>query len=275
MTFDSRAHRAVQGIHRAVEVMEMSSTKTPQKLTRFDQYRERKSRNQRIVAIAVGIAVPVALLFGAVRLLGSSGGPDVPATPSPPESLTPVVEPQSHVFRAFGDPSFDGAHVITMDLLDGYEGDQGDVVFGSDGGQGISTWTVGNVYADPCHSSGTLLDPPIDSSVHALVASLTNQEGSHATKPTDIEVDGYAGRYMEMTVPAGINMADCDHAQYRIWVDPQGGNRYREAGQRDMLWILNVDGTRLVIDAALGPKTTLQDRRDRTQMVESIQIDPA
>src|SRR6185436_14632285 len=44
MTFDSRARRAAQGIHRAVEVMEMSSTKTPNRLTRFDQYRERKSR---------------------------------------------------------------------------------------------------------------------------------------------------------------------------------------------------------------------------------------
>ena len=64
MTFDSRARRAVQGIHRAVEVMEMSSTKTPQRLTRFDQYRERKSRNQRIAAIAVGIAVPLVLLIG-------------------------------------------------------------------------------------------------------------------------------------------------------------------------------------------------------------------
>ena len=70
MTFDTRARRAVQGIHRAVEVMEMSSTKTPQRLTRFDQYRERKSRNQRIAAIAVGIAVPVALLIGAVRRAG-------------------------------------------------------------------------------------------------------------------------------------------------------------------------------------------------------------
>ena len=80
MTFDTRARRAVQGIHRAVEVMEMSSTKTPQRLTRFDHYRERKSRNQRIAAIAVGIAVPIALVIGAVRLLGSGGDTNVPVT---------------------------------------------------------------------------------------------------------------------------------------------------------------------------------------------------
>jgi hypothetical protein len=90
MTFDSRARRAVQGIHRAVEVMEMSSTKTPQKLTRFDQYRERKSRNQRVVALIVGIALPILLIAGAWRLFGS-GGSGTPAVqpPTPTESVTP------------------------------------------------------------------------------------------------------------------------------------------------------------------------------------------
>ena len=54
----------------------MSSTKTPQRLARFDQYRERKSRNQRIAALAVGIAVPVMLLIGALLVLRSDGRSD-------------------------------------------------------------------------------------------------------------------------------------------------------------------------------------------------------
>jgi hypothetical protein len=40
------------------------------------------------------------------------------------------------------------------------------------------------------------------------------------------------------------------------------------------LWIVDVDGTRLVIDAALGSETTQQDRADRIHMVESIRIEP-
>jgi hypothetical protein len=91
MRFDERARRAAQGIHRAVEVMEMSSTKTPQEITRFDQYRARTSRNKRIVAIAVGVGVPLLLLVGAVRLLGSDPDPKVPlAPPSTSVSPTPV-----------------------------------------------------------------------------------------------------------------------------------------------------------------------------------------
>jgi hypothetical protein len=106
MTFDSRAHRAVQGIHRAVEVMEMSSTKTPQKLTRFDRYRERKSRNQRIVALVVGIALPILLIAGAWRLFGSGGDSGIPADHSPTmtasESVTaqPVSGRSKDVFKA-------------------------------------------------------------------------------------------------------------------------------------------------------------------------------
>ena len=78
MTFDTRARGAAQGIHRAVEVMEMSSTKTPQRLTRFDQFRQRKSKNQKIGAIVVAIAVPL-LLIGALYFLTTN--PDEQRSP--------------------------------------------------------------------------------------------------------------------------------------------------------------------------------------------------
>ena len=58
---------------------------------------------------------------------------------------------------------------------------------------------------------------------------------------------------MEMTTPAGIDVADCDEGEFRTWIDPMEGQRNLEAGQRDLLWIVDVDGTRLVIDSALGP----------------------
>jgi hypothetical protein len=207
-----------------------------------------------------------------------SGDPGV-TTPSVEATVTPVspsntAGSERHTFTT-GDPALDGAYVITMKLFDGYEAaSDGHVVFGPDGGQGLSTWAVGNVFANPCHSNNTLLDPPIDSSVEGLVAGLASQKGHPATTPTDVEVDGYAGMYMEMTVPAGTHVADCDHGEYRTWADPIEGERSLEAGQRDLLWIVDVDGDRLVIDAALGPKTTEQDRADRVHMVKSIQIDP-
>jgi hypothetical protein len=194
------------------------------------------------------------------------------AAPDPSSSV--AAEPRTHVFRTF-DPDFDSSYRITMHLLDGYASDgNSPVVFGTDDGQGISTWTVGNVYAEPCRWRGTLLAPPIVQSVDALVAGLTSQKNRHASAATDVSLDGFTGKFMELTVPARIDLADCHHGQFRTWVDPVGGARWLEPGQRDLLWIVDVEGSRLVIDAALGPETTQQDRADRIQMVESIRIEP-
>jgi hypothetical protein len=199
---------------------------------------------------------------------GASGSSPTPA-PS-----TSVTEPGTYVFKTL-DTDFDASYRVTMHLLDGYAPHGGNpVVFGTDDGQGISAWTVGNVYAEPCRWFGTLLDPPIDPSVDGLVAALASQKGRHATAPTDVSLDGFTGTYMELTVPARIDLADCNLGEFRTWVDPMGGARNLEPGQRDLLWIIDVDGTRLVIDSALGPDTTQQDRADRIQMVESIRIEP-
>ena len=81
-------------------------------------------------------------------------------------------------------------------------------------------------------------------------------------------MDGFTGTYLELTTPAGIDLAKCDRGEYRSWA-----GRYTEPGQRDMLWILDVDGVPLVIDAALGAGTTRQDRAERTKIVESTQIE--
>jgi hypothetical protein len=89
----------VQGIHRAVEVMEMSSTKTPQRLTRFDQYREGKSRNKRIAALAVGIAVPLVLLIVAVLVLGPDRDQNVPITTPSTSAPPPSVSGSTHQFK--------------------------------------------------------------------------------------------------------------------------------------------------------------------------------
>jgi hypothetical protein len=215
-------------------------------------------------------AVFVAILMIAAGVLAacSSAGGD---TQSGATGSSPTPDPSLHVFKT--DTDFDASYRITMHLLDGYAGDQGGAVFGTDDGQGMSTWTVRNVYAEPCRWAGTLLDPPIDPSVDGLVAGLASQKDRHATVPTDISLSGFTGKFMEVTTPAGIDVVDCDGGEFRTWIDANG-QRNLEADQRDLLWIVDVDGTRLVIDSALGPETTQQDRADRIQMVESIRIEP-
>jgi hypothetical protein len=222
------------------------------------------------------------MIAAGVLVACSSAGDDsqVGATGSSPTldpSSSPSTLPSSDVavFRT-DDPAFNAKYRITMDLLDGYRSVSGNqVVLGTDSGQGISAWFVGDVYAEPCHWVGMLLDLPMDPSVDGLVAGLASQQGRHASAATDVTLDGFTGKYMELTVPARIDVADCDHGQFRTWVDPTlEGARWFESGQRDLLWIVDVEGNRLVMDAALGSETTQQDRADRIQMVESVRIEP-
>jgi len=212
----------------------------------------------------------VALLMIAAEVLAacSSAGDDTPAGAT---GSSRTLDPSLHIFKT--DTDFDASYRITMRLLDGYAGEQGGAIFGTDDGQGMSAWTVQNVYAEPCKWAGTLLDPPIDPSVGGLVAGLRSQKDRHATAPTEVSLSGFTGKYMELTTPARIDLAHCDAGEFRTWIDANG-QRNLEADQRDLLWIVDVGGTRLVIDSALGPNTTPQDRADRIQMVESIRIEP-
>ena len=80
MTLDTRARRAAQGIHRAVEVMEMTtSTKEPRKVERFDRFRDRKQRNRRIGAVLVAGTLVVA---GIVVVLTNVVGKDRTIVPA-------------------------------------------------------------------------------------------------------------------------------------------------------------------------------------------------
>jgi Tol biopolymer transport system component len=89
-TLDTRARRAAEGIHRAVRLMETSteSPRTIERIERFDRFQERTSRNRRVGAAVVALAMSLALVGGAAVL--TSDPSDVVggrATPSPEVSL--------------------------------------------------------------------------------------------------------------------------------------------------------------------------------------------
>jgi Tol biopolymer transport system component len=90
MTFESRTRGAVLDIHRAVEVMEMTtSTKQPRKVERFDRFRDRKQRNRRIGAILVaGVLVIATIVVVSMNMLGNDKNV-VPAGDNP-------VVPEAH-----------------------------------------------------------------------------------------------------------------------------------------------------------------------------------
>jgi hypothetical protein len=270
------------------EVFRMATQKVrpdPGFVDRQYENQRRQSRRRKAGALAlVAVLVVVGVVVGISTLRSGDEGKSIPgsapkptATPIPSSLHSGVLEPGTYVIKAL-DTDFDAKYRITMDVPDGYEGfpdGSGVAKLGRIGQMAVGAWVIGDVYADPCRWETTLLDPPPGSSVDALVAALADQKGLRVSTPTDITVDGFAGTSMERTVRAGIKLADCDGAHFRPWLGTDGGERYLEPGQHDMLWIIDVDGVPLLIDASLGGAgTSAQDRAAHIQIAESVRIEP-
>ena len=156
---------------------------------------------------------------------------------------------------------------------------------GTDRQIAVSFWNVVEVYATGCN----WLSPPKihpGPTVDQLAAVLVARPLRNATAPVAASLGGYSGKFLQWSVPADINFSDCDK-------DPNDGVRYfeswtgdgltssdktdryqQEPGQVDRLWILDVQGRRLLIDAAYWPGSTGQDRADLQRVVNSIVFQP-
>ncbi|MDQ4005395.1 MAG: hypothetical protein M3135_03715 [Actinomycetota bacterium] len=115
------------------------------------------------------------------------------------------------------------------------------------------------------------------STVDALVDALTSQRLRDPTAPIQVTLAGYEGQYLEWSVPDdSIVTGDsyfrgCDERNFTSWWGADAGNRYQQvADQVDHLWVLDVEGQTLVVDATYSPDTSAADRRELEQVVASI-----
>ena len=95
---------------------------------------------------------------------------------------------------------------------------------------------------------------------------------------------GFRGKYLELSVPTDINFDEareglalfphCDEATFQSWTaNGWSGDRYQQRpGQVDRIWILDVDGERLVVDAFYLAEATPEDRAELERVVDSIRF---
>ena len=200
----------------------------------------------------------------------TSTAADVPRLPSAGE-----VEPGTYVYAG---PPIAGVRQVTFDIPAGWTSDRGAFLLkefaAPPAGVGLGLWIIGDVYADPCAWLGSEVDPP-PTSLDELVAAFVSHRG--ASDPVVVSVDGYAGKRIELRVPDDVAFADCDRGEFRSWTDPRvaGGGRFHQGpGQIDELYILDVEGTVLVIGGAHFPGSRREDVDELHQMVETIRIEP-
>ncbi len=208
--------------------------------------------------------------------VGSPTPTEAASTRTPASSTEPEVTTIDGQVMGVGDyPSF------TLEVPDTWSVGGAFVTKGS---LGVSVWDVGEVPRNPCHWQSTRSDPgpTVDDLVHALTA----QRFRHPTVPTDVMLGGYPGRSLTWSVPedwvvtGDADFQGCDvepsngHKDFVSWFGNGEGERFQQvAGQVDMLWVLDVNGQRLLVDATYPPDTTDANRAELMGIVESLRFE--
>jgi hypothetical protein len=130
------------------------------------------------------------------------------------------------------------------------------------------------VYADPCHFDQGYLTPQPGPTVDHLVAAITSMPGVESTTPTDVTFGGYAGKQLTTTAPA--NFAGCTLSSdgYALWELPLGAVYTMIPRQRDRIWVLDVEGQRILIHIPEVPGQTPQLQAEVQGIVDSIRLAP-
>ena len=137
----------------------------------------------------------------------------------------------------------------------------------------VMLWDVARVYPTPCRWKGKpLVDP--GTGVTGLAAALARQPLRHATTPAAAALDGHRALYLELSVPTGVRFDECDGGTFESWTANGWASDRSEQkpGQVDRIWIVEVDGQRLVVDASYLPGATPSDRAELARVVSSIRF---
>ena len=135
-----------------------------------------------------------------------------------------------------------------------------------DASTGLRLVMVDTITKDDCAKRAGAVDGR--ASVDDLVAFLAGQPLIDISKNTDVTLDGYRGKYLEFTRTAGE--IDCGWGGMDGWP----ASSPTASDEVDRVWILDVDGAPLVIDAFTSPLASEPVKAELRQIVESMQIEP-
>ena len=133
--------------------------------------------------------------------------------------------------------------------------------------------TADRVYPDPCGLHGnakSAVDP--GSSVQDLAAALVAQKGVTASAPRPVTVHGHDGLYLDYRVSRGVDVTGCGDQAFDIFSTGPGSWYLEASRERAAIWILDVDGERLVLSWVAMPGVTRGAMREMTRMVESARF---
>jgi hypothetical protein len=199
------------------------------------------------------------------------------------------LEPGTYFIDPDRDPSTP-LRVVYEVPFEGWSMRIGAAKFADDGHVGVSITTVTNLVRHGCRDH-SWAEPPVGQSVDDLATALADLAPFRVTSPPkDVTIYGYSGKHLELTVPDmpfevrgdETLYTECTgfgwHSRYLMsWIAPRltyAFYGYTGPGYTEEFWILDVEGTRLVIVAERSPGSPRKDLAEQRAILESIQIEP-
>jgi hypothetical protein len=143
-------------------------------------------------------------------------------------------------------------------------------------GRGGWLYTVSEVCGGSGPDAPTGPTIPTGTTVDEFVTALVDHPDLDVTSPVDVTLSGFSGKYLELRAPANITTDElgpdpsgCNY--YFVWepgVYAQGPNALWR------IWVLDVDGIRVVVRTDSFPGTSPQVQAQLQTIVDSIQIEP-
>jgi hypothetical protein len=227
----------------------------------------------------VAAAFIIAVVIAANVLPRSVAGPAPTPTPAPTAASAPPRLPNAELNG--GRYLLAGAHGITVEApARGWAGYccPGDPVIVN--GQDLPRFaslryadaTLMTLYLDPCHwSQSKTRVPKGASSIAAVLSALPGRSGS---PPEAVTLGGRPAVHVRLTVPGDASISDCYGHEYRTWNVGAGDPRGQDGpGQIDDIYLVDIGGSTVVLDASYFPETSMADRRALNAMLDSLRIE--
>jgi hypothetical protein len=245
-------------------------------------------RLERLVGFVLVVVLAGCGSDGEGRLAGTSS-PESDPSPSPPvQDVMKVADMGSFAALEAGtyfmDPDLDPStplRVVFDISADGWEQWPGAVKFAGNGHVAVSITTVTNTVRHGCRDHSRAV-PRVGPSVDDLATALADLAPFRVTSPpTNMTIYGYRGKHLQLTVPdlpmAHPGFAGCAGGNLHSWIAPALGGSffgYTGPGYTEEFWILDVEGTRLMIAAERSPDSPSADLVEQRAILDSIRIEP-
>jgi hypothetical protein len=228
------------------------------------------------LAFGAAVAAVVIAAIAGIGLLGPDGpdlggpaeSPTRTSTPEPRALLEGAEGPGTFITTPGGENPDADPPRITFDMPEGWSANR-PFFISSEGNANLFLLQPSGLYSDPCLENSGAPDVPVGSTADEFAAALAAHPSLDITATGEAVIGGYDAIRMELLTPSDLDYTTCEGEQFWVWDAPP----YSQEPNRWNLWIVDLDGTTLVLLSDIGD-TAAEQQAPTEQIVQSIRIDP-